>query len=154
MNDHLYSPEEDFARNLSTYDFLCRQIPNFSAKLNSYVDRPDKVTNIIRNVRSGCFVYDVQMLTARIRSQLTKGHTNARGNDIKSLKIPVLSFVAKAVGMFALDPPIDPAKSKEDTRGMHHPVIGQLLMPADWSQLNDADREAYVTHAYLPRVSC
>jgi hypothetical protein len=76
-----------------------------------------------------------------ISLQLTKGLTTARGNDVKGLKMPVLHYVAKAVGTAALVPAVDPAKAKEETRGMHHPVLGWLLMPADYSKLDDAGRE-------------
>lgn len=65
--------------------------------------------------------------------QIQKGISQARSDDTKSLKGPILDWIAPAGA--GLQPPI-PRNSKS-VRGFKHPRTGMLLCPAglDWSDL-------------------
>jgi hypothetical protein len=44
------SPDDAYYRNLKAFNVVCGLIPHFSQKLNSYVNQPEKVDDIVKNV--------------------------------------------------------------------------------------------------------
>lgn len=67
--------------------------------------------------------------TARM---LDKGASNARSDDVASLKKAIVDFLP------ACDPPI--SRNSKTRRGFHHPYIGSLLCPTSLDWNNDAIR--------------
>ena len=63
----------------------------------------------------------------------------ARGDDIASLNIHGLKYIALEQPGKQLVPDIAPDSDKTGSRGYNHPVISRLLCPASLLQEFDAD---------------
>lgn len=83
-------------------------------------------------------------------SQIQKGSSSARSDDTKSMKGPILDWIAPKDGF--LDPRI--ARNNKSERGFHHPVTGFLLCPIeyDWSDEECVYRPIYSIHCLTLRI--
>lgn len=73
------------------------------------------------------------MPSNQIIFKIQKGASSARSDDTKSLKSPIIDWIATR------DQPLRPplARNSKMDRGFHHDRTGELLCPAefDWSDI-------------------
>lgn len=119
------------------FDKLLKLVPGLEERI---VNGPEEETMRIADLVSFSALFPPSCQNSNF-FKLQRGSSGARSDDTKSLKSPILDWIATK------DQPLRPplARNSKLDRGFHHERTGELLCPAEF---NWADPE-YVTF-YLP----